>query len=65
MKRIIVLILVLILVVVGFVAVGQEKKADIVTDRPDQSEAPVLIPQGSLQVETGFFLSKKEINRLK
>ena len=58
MKRIIVLVIILILVGFGFMAVGQGKKADIVTDRPDQTEASVLIPQGSLQVETGFFLSR-------
>ena len=58
MKRVIILVIILILVVFGFVAVGQEKKAEIVTDRPDQTEASVLIPKGSLQVETGFFLNK-------
>jgi hypothetical protein len=63
MKRIIFLIVLLILVVFAFVASGQEKKADIVTDRPDQTEAPVLVPKGSLQVETGFIFEKDK-NRL-
>lgn len=30
------------------------QKADIVTDRPDQTEAPSLVPTGGLQIETGF-----------
>ena len=58
MKRIIILVIILFLVVVGFMASGQVKKADIVTDRPDQTEAPVLIPPGSVQVETGFFFEQ-------
>lgn len=64
MKRIIILVIILILVVFGFAAIGQVK-TDIVTDRPDQTEAPVLVPKGGLQIETGFFLSTNEINRSK
>jgi hypothetical protein len=37
---------------------GQINKADLVTDRPDQTESPVLIPVGALQVETGFLREK-------
>jgi len=33
---------------------GQTEKPELVTDRPDQTEAPVLVPKGGLQVETGF-----------
>lgn len=33
---------------------AQVEKAEIVTDRPDQSNTPLLIPKGSLQIETGF-----------
>ena len=64
-QRIIILVIILILVVFGFAAIGQVKKADIITDRPDQTEAPVLIPKGSVQVETGFFLNMNKINRSK
>ncbi len=32
------------------------QKAELVTDRPDQTEAPVLIPKGALQIETGFVM---------
>jgi hypothetical protein len=39
------------------VTVGQEKPA-IVTDRPDQTESPALVPQGGLHVETGFILEQ-------
>lgn len=32
---------------------AQESRPPLVTDRPDQSESPTLIPQGGLQIETG------------
>ena len=38
--------------------IGQTEKPEIVTDRPDQTEAPVLVPKGGLQVETGFVFEK-------
>ena len=37
---------------------AQNEKPEIVTDRPDQTEAPVLVPRGGLQVETGFVFEK-------
>lgn len=37
---------------------AQTEKPEIVTDRPDQTEAPVLVPRGGLQVETGFVFEK-------
>lgn len=47
----------------GVVAVkAQTEKPEIVTDRPDQTEAPVLVPRGGLQVETGFVLEKDREN---
>lgn len=55
----------LFLVFAGFIASAQTEKPDIVTDRPDQTEAPVLVPQGGLQVETGFVFEKdreKDVN---
>lgn len=50
MKR---MILLTTLLICGFAMLAQEKP-DIVTDRPDQTEASVLLPKGALQVETGF-----------
>jgi len=37
---------------------AQTEKPEIVTDRPDQTEASVLVPRGGLQVETGFVFEK-------
>jgi hypothetical protein len=34
---------------------------DLVTDRPDQTESPVLVPRKALQVETGFILENDRI----
>jgi hypothetical protein len=55
MKRIIVLLIVIAAVKI---ANAQTEKPDLVTDRPDQTEAPVLVPKGGLQVETGFIYEK-------
>ncbi|HEU5290609.1 MAG TPA: transporter [Cyclobacteriaceae bacterium] len=53
MNRILLLIVILLLCVVAFFASAQTEKPEIVTDRPDQTEAPVLVPKGGLQVELG------------
>jgi len=48
-----------IVLISGFLmAKAQTEKPEIVTDRPDQTEAPVLVPRGGLQVETGFIFEK-------
>jgi hypothetical protein len=52
------LFLIAILLVVTFAASAQTEKPEIVTDRPDQTEAPSLVPAGGLQVETGFIYEK-------
>jgi hypothetical protein len=33
---------------------------EISTDRPDQSNTPLLIPKGALQIETGFIVEKQK-----
>lgn len=42
------------------VSLGQEEVSpgDIITDRPDETEAPNLLLKGNLQVETGVFYEK-------
>ncbi len=40
-------------------------KPDIVTDRPDQTEAASLIPVGALQVETGFMVEGSKVGPYK
>lgn len=57
MKRIIALLTAFVLLAV-LAATAQTEKPEIVTDRPDQTEAPVLVPRGGLQVETGFVYEK-------
>ncbi|HEY9045996.1 MAG TPA: transporter [Ohtaekwangia sp.] len=44
----------LLLFLAALWANAQTEKPELVTDRPDQTEAPVLVPKGALQVETGF-----------
>jgi hypothetical protein len=53
------------LVVFINVAASAQEKPEIVTDRPDQTEAPSLVPKGGLQVETGFIYESDESNNLK
>jgi hypothetical protein len=36
---------------------------DIATDRPDQANAPVLVPQGALQIETGVMIEKDNLQK--
>jgi hypothetical protein len=42
-----------------------QDKAPLVTDRPDQTEAPILVPRGALQVETGFQIENDRANGIK
>ncbi len=37
---------------------------DLVTDRPDATEAPTVVPRGSVQVETGGFYTSFEDNNI-
>lgn len=34
----------------------------MVTDRPDQTDTPFLIPKGALQIETGFTFERDQVN---
>ncbi len=53
MKKNLILVSIFFFVCV-FGATAQTTKPEIITDRPDQTEAPSLVPKGGLQVETGF-----------
>lgn len=52
-------ILTVIVIIFSAAAFAQEK-APLVTDRPDQTEAPILVPQGAIQVETGFQIQQNK-----
>ncbi len=56
MRRIIILLAITTSVISS--AIGQEEKPELVTDRPDQTEAPSIVPRGGLQVETGFVFER-------
>lgn len=58
MKKIINYLFTPIILVISIAASAQTDKPDLVTDRPDQTEAPNLVPKGGLQVETGFVYEK-------
>jgi hypothetical protein len=42
-----------------FVTTAFSQESEIVTDRPDQSNTPLLVPKGALQIETGFIVEKQ------
>ena len=44
----------------GLIAQETEGPGDIITDRPDETESPFLLPKGFLQIETGFFYEERE-----
>lgn len=55
------------LLVLGFNEIKAQETngvAPLVTDRPDATEAPTVVPQGSLQVETGGFYTSFTDNSL-
>jgi len=66
MKYSIHLFLVLCFVITSSV-LGQENEApvEMVTDRPDATESPRVVPKGSLQIETGGFYESYEENTIK
>lgn len=46
-----------------FMQAQEKSPAPLITDRPDATEAPTVVPRGSLQVETGgFYTSFEEDN---
>ena len=46
-------------------AFAQNTKSEIVTDWPDQTEAPSLVPKGVLQVELGTSLENDKVENIK
>ena len=57
-------ILVAVLFLLGCRVYGQEPiiPGEMITDRPDETEAPNLVPKGFLQIETGGFYEEREEN---
>jgi hypothetical protein len=54
-----------ILTGLGTGAFGQTTKPEIVTDRPDQTEAPALVPMGGIQVELGTVIENDAVDDTK
>jgi len=62
-------IIIICLLGLSFKVTAQETQTtsipDLVTDRPDATESPTVVPVGSLQVETGAFTTSFEENGVK
>jgi hypothetical protein len=56
MRRAPVILLLLLLALIAISASAQQD--EITTDRPDQSNSPVLVPAGALQIETGMMTER-------
>ncbi|MDY7395938.1 transporter [Aureibaculum sp. 2210JD6-5] len=57
----------LIFIVVELTAQVEDKAkkyGELITDRPDQTESPSVVPKGFLQVETGTFFEKVKNNNI-
>ena len=65
MKRSSIILLAVILSGIYHVGFSQTEKPEIVTDRPDQTEAPSLVPRGGLQVELGTSMENDEMDGVK
>jgi hypothetical protein len=65
MKQIVAIIYVFLLSTISFLSKAQTEKPEIVTDRPDQTESPSLVPQGGLQVELGASVENDKSHEVK
>ena len=54
-----------IIVLNAAAAFAQSTKPEIVTDRPDQTESPSLVPKGGLQVELGAAIENDKVENIK
>ncbi len=61
-KRIVLFTFLNISFLVSTLAQESEKPAPLVTDRPDQTESPTVVPKGTIQIETGAFFEENEID---
>src|SRR5688572_5249147 len=50
---------------IGTRTLAQDTKPEIITDRPDQTEASALVPKGGLQVELGTSIENDVIENVK
>src|SRR5688572_7322450 len=50
---------------IGAISLAQDTKPEIVTDRPDQTEAPSLVPTGRIQVELGTSIENDVVENVK
>ena len=57
-------LLVFLFSILGISAQEMEEPGDIITDRPDETEAPSLVPKHYLQLETGFSYEEREEGNL-
>ena len=55
----------LIMILLSLPILAQEERPELITDRPDATEAPSVVPKGALQIETGALFTSFEEDVLK
>ncbi len=58
-------LLTLILITFSLLSHAQNKKTELITDRPDQTESAAIVAHKSLQIETGFILENNKTSLTK
>lgn len=64
MKQFVTLTSLLLLSNAAILCAQETTTPDLITDRPDATESPTVVPRGSLQVETGAFTTSYEENNI-
>jgi len=55
----------LLMTLLSLPLLAQEERPELITDRPDATEAPSVVPKGALQIETGALFTSFEEDVLK
>ncbi len=55
----------LLMILLSLPILAQEERPELITDRPDATEAPSVVPKGALQIETGALFTSFEEDVLK
>ena len=50
----------LLMILLSLPILAQEERPELITDRPDATESPSVVPQGALQIETGALFTSFE-----
>jgi len=61
-KKTVLIYVLLIMILLSSPIIAQQDIQSIVTDRPDQTESPLVVPLDYFQIETGFIYQFQEFS---